>query len=694
MGSHQTVRIRNVALVGHAGVGKTTLGDALIEVAGAIARRGSVDDGTSILDADTTEAERRGSVSLAVASFDWTTDDGTSYRINLLDTPGHPDFTAEADAAIAVADLAVVVVSATDGLEVGTELAWAKCVERGLPRLVFVTREDKPRADFEGILGELTEAFGAGIAPIELPIGEAGTFHGVADVLTETGHEYDADGTHHLEPIPAELADHEHQVHDRVVEEIVAGDDTQLERYLDGEEVTPAELERTLATEVRSGVEFPVLVGSGATGVGVDRLAHYICALGPSPADREFTVVAGGDRVALTADADAAPLLYVFKTISDQYVGQVSLFRVMTGTLVPDTVLTEVATGAQERLHSLFHVRGNERTPTDRLCAGDIGAVTKLATTVTGATLAPDGSPVTIEPAPLPAAHLAVALVPHTQSDDDRLPEALQRLVREDPALRVDHDPLSRRAILRAVGDAHLAVALARLERSFGVAVDTEAVRIPYRRTITRTAESQGRVKKQSGGHGQFAVVDLRVSPLPRGDGFEFVDAIFGGAIPKHYVAAVEHGIEEAMATGGAGGDGIGMPVVDVRVECYDGRTHSVDSSDMAFKTAAMQGFFEAVAAAGPVVLEPIVTIEVRVPVEMQGDVLGDLSARRGKVVASGTSGPTQVIAAEVPLGELARYTMDLRAMTAGRGVHSVGATTYDMLPDHLVAEALGQYEH
>jgi elongation factor G len=339
------------------------------------------------------------------------------------------------------------------------------------------------------------------------------------------------------------MAAHEHEIHEQVVEEIVSGDDEQLERYLEGEEISTADLERTLAAEVLACVEFPVLVGSGTTGVGVDRLADYLCELGPSPAQRPTTVEAGDTLVEVEADAGQAPLLHVFKTVSDQFVGQISVFKVLTGTLHTDDVLVDVATGNDERLHNLLHLCGAEQAPATELVAGDIGAVTKLGSAVTGSTLAPRDTQVRVPAVTLPTAHLAIVLVPKTQTDDDRLGEALQRLTHEDPSLVVDYDPLSRRTVLRGVGDTHLAVALSRLEQRYGVSVDTAEVRVPYRRTVTTTAESQGRVKKQSGGHGQFAVVDLRVSPLPRGSGFEFVDAIVGGAIPKQYVSAVQQGI-------------------------------------------------------------------------------------------------------------------------------------------------------
>lgn len=685
--TYGTERIRNVALVGHGGAGTTTLAEAILHRAGVVNRAGSVEAGTTALDREPEELQRKSSVSLAVASFDWTASDGNAYHVNLLDTPGHPDFEAEADAALGVADLAVIVVSAADGVEVGTHLMWDTCAARSIPVLFFVTKEDKTRADYERVLADLRAAFGGGVTPIELPIGEEAAFRGVADVLAEVAHEYDPDGRRHVEPLPPDVAEHEHEIHERVVEEIVSGDDAQLERYLEGEMPSPADLERTLASEVLARTEFPVLVGSGATGVGVDRLVDYICELGPSPASRTVTVHAGDDAVEVTADPTGDPLLVVFKTVSDQYVGQISIFKVVSGTVTNDLVLRDVRSGNDERLHGLLQLRGSEQITVPRLVAGDIGAVTKLGTTGTGSTLAPAHLPVTVAPWPLPAAHLALALVPVTQSDDDKLSEALHKLVAEDPSLRISYDELSRRTVLHGVGDAHLAVALSRLERRYGVHVTTDAVRIPYRRTITRPVEVEGRVKKQSGGHGQFAVVNLRVAPLEPGAGLEFVDATVGGSIPKNYVAAVRHGVEEAMASGAGGG----IPIVDVRVECYDGKTHSVDSSDMAFKTAAAGGIAEAVQQAGPVLLEPISLVQLRVPSSCQGDVLGDLSARRGRVVGSDGDNGTQTIVAEVPAAELSRYAMELRAITAGRGTYTVEHHHYAPLPDHLSGKVLAE---
>ncbi len=551
--------------------------------------------------------------------------------------------------------------------------------------MVFVNKEDKPRADFHRVLDALRATFGSGFVPLELPLGEEESLHGVADVLTDQGFEYDPDGRHHAEPLPAEVADEEHRLHDELVEEIVSGDDEQLERYLAGDVPTTAELERTLAHELLDQLEFPVLCGSALTGVGVDRLADFICELGPSPADRPVTVRAGtGDAavsVEVAADKGAKPLAYVFKTVADQFVGQVSLFKVLSGTVAVDERLVSSSSGVEERMHGLFHLRGKDHLTTDRVVAGDIGAVAKLGDTATGATLAPKDSPVRVEGVTAPTPVFGLALKPVTQADDDKLSGALQRLLTEDACLAVERNEETSQTVLRGCGDTHVAVALERLARKFGVNVETEDVRVPYRETIIGSAEAEGKVKKQSGGHGQFAVAFLRVSPMGRGGGTEFVNSVVGGTIPKQYIPAVQRGVEETMATGGVHG----FPVVDVKVECYDGKFHSVDSSDMAFRTAASQGLKEALHKAGSAVLEPISLLTVVVPEGHQGDVLGDLNSRRGRV--SGTSslgdGHHEIVAL-VPAAEIQRYAVDLRSMTGGRGTFRAVHDHYDILPSHL----------
>lgn len=685
MKSYPTDRIRNVALVGHGGAGKTTLAEALLVRAGAVPRAGRVDDGTSVLDTEPEAVKRRMTLGVTLAPFEWKASDGQQYKVNLLDTPGYLDFESDVAAALSVADLAVFVVSAVEGVEVQTERLWRLAAEMQLPRMIFVSKEDRERADFHAVLDELQLAFGAGIAALELPLGEAGALHGVADVLSESALEYEADGTHHAEALPEAIAAEEHTLHDALLEEIVSGDDDQLERYLSGDVPTVAELERTLAQEVLQCTEFPVLLGSAVTGVGIDRLADFLCELGPSPAARAATVIAGDRTIAVEADAAGEPLAYVFKTIADPYIGQLSVFKLLSGTISADQRLLNSTTGIEERLHGLFQLRGREQLPITEVVAGDLAAVAKLSNTHTGDTLTPKTAPVTVQRPARAAPHYGVAIVPRTQADDDKLGNALARLQAEDPSLWVDRVEETHQTVLRGAGDTHVTVAIERLARKFGVQVDTAPVRVAYRETIAGTATAEGKLKKQSGGHGQFAVVNMKVGPLPRGEGFQFVDAIVGGAIPRNYIPSVQTGIEEAMAKGGVHG----FPVVDVQVEAFDGKYHSVDSSDMAFKTAAAHGFKEAMMAAGVLVLEPISQLTVTVPAAQQGDVLADITARRGRVQGSSTNDfGEQLVEALVPASELHRYAVELRSMTGGRGTFDVQHHHYDVLPTHLVEQA------
>lgn len=684
MSNPVTAHIRNVVLLGHGGSGKTSLVEALLARAGANARVGKVDDGTSTGDTEPESVKRKISLSLSLAPFDWK-DGDTTYRINLIDTPGYADFMGEVEAALLVADLAVFVVSAVEGVEVQTEVLWRRCAELGMPRLIFVNKEDKERADFHRVLEQLRSSFGSGIAPLELPLGEESSLHGVADVLSDQAFEYEPGGTHRAEPLPQDIEDEEHALHEALVEEIVSGDDEQLERYLSGEVPSVVELERTLAMEVLQGKEFPVLLGSALTSVGIDRLADFICEIGPSPADRPVTVAAGDTVVEVAADPAGNPLAVVFKTIADPFVGQLSLFKVLSGTIKTDDHLINTSSGTDERLHGLFRLRGKDQTAVGSVVAGDIAAVAKLTHTRTGDTLAPKGSPVRASGPTIPPAIYGVAVRPCTQSDDDKLGGALHRLQAEDPALLVERNEETRQTVVKGLGDTHVAVSLERLARKFGVNVETEDLRVPYRETVVGTAEAEGKVKKQSGGHGQYAVANLRVAPLERGAGFQFVDKIVGGAIPRQFIPAVHKGVEETMVQGGVHG----FPVVDLRVECFDGKYHSVDSSEMAFKTAASQGLKEAMAAAGVVVLEPISLVTVTVPSAYQGDVMGDINARRGRV--QGTNAlehGEQEIVAHVPTAEIVRYAIDLRSMTGGRGRFAAVHDHYDVLPSHLVDRA------
>jgi elongation factor G len=678
-----TPRIRTVALVGAAGSGKTTLAEALLHRAGVLTRPGRIEEGSTVTDHEPEEIARGISLGLGVAPFRWRAPDGLDYDLTLLDTPGSPDFAGAVDQALVAADLAVLVVSAVDGVQSGTHVAWRAAAEAGLPVVVVVTKEDKARADFRLVLADLRDAFGDGLVAIELPLGEESSFHGLADVLSQEGYAYEVDGHHHSEALPDDVAAEEHQLHDEVTEEIVSHDDEQLERYLSGDEPTASELERTLAHEVRDREAFPVLVASGVTGVGVDRLADLICELGPSPADRPGRVLAGETVVEVDADPAGPTLVHAFRTVADPFVGQVTLLRVLSGTVRPGDRLLNTHTRTEERLPGLFLLRGKDHVPVDAVVAGQVAAVAKLTATPTGSLLADRSGPGAAMRAPARRERqpvYAVALEPVSQSDDDRLSAALARLLAEDPTLEIDRS--GDRTVLRGLGDVHLQVALERLARVFGVHVTTSAVPVGYRETIRRAVEAEGKVKKQSGGHGQYAVVQLRVSPLPHGEGFEFVDSVVGGAIPRNYMTAVQRGVVEGMAAGGPHG----YPVVDLRVEVYDGKAHSVDSSDMAFRTAAASGVREALVAAGTVVLEPISHVEVVVPASAQGDVMSDLSSRRGRITATTSLDDGTVrIEAAVPEAELGRYVLDLRSITGARAELTIAPDRYEVCPEHLV---------
>ncbi len=676
MRSYSPAKIRNVALVGHGGAGKTTLTEALLHRAGVIGRPGRVEDGTTVTDFDP-EGQKRGlSVSVALAPFEW--DD---HKINVLDCPGYADFLPDALAALRVADLAVFVVSAVEGVEVQTEIVWKAAAELRLPRLIFVNKLDRERASFERTLEQLQASFGAGIAPLELPIGEEGSFRGVADLLSDTAITYES-GNATTGPIPDEMAVREHSVHDSLVEGIVVADDDLMERYLEGDIPSVKQLEETLAHGVASAQVFPVLCGSATREVAVDRLATFICEIGPSPVDRPPLVVEAGDGTSeVTPDPSGPPLAWVWKTVVDRHVGRISLFKVLSGSLRSDEVLVNSRTRADERMHALFTLRGKEQIPVDGFAVGDIGAVAKLADVATGDTLAPKGTPVAV---PSPAAvepALTIGIRPRSKGDEDKLMTALHRLQDEDPVLTVRRDDETHQTLLGGSGETHLAIVTERLARKFGVEVETEEVVVPYRETVTGTADAEGKYKKQTGGHGQFGVADIRLAPRERGAGFEFVDQIVGGAIPRQFIPAVQKGIEEAMAAGGVHG----WPVVDVSVTLVDGKFHSVDSSEMSFKMAGSLAFREAMEKAGPILLEPISHVEVVVPSAYQGDVMGDLNGRRGRVqgTETGEDGDS-VVTALVPTSEILRYAIDLRSMTGGRGRFSAVHDHYDPLPQHL----------
>ncbi len=671
-------QVNKVALVGQAGVGKTSLAEALLATAHAIPRKGRVEDGTTVCDFEPEELSRHSSLSLSLAALE---QDG--HKLNLLDTPGLPDFVAEVEAALGVADVALFVVSASEGIGPHTETLWGLADELGLPRVVFVNKLDHERADYDGVLSELRERFGAPLVPLELPLDAGPGFSGIADLLAEQALSYNGDGAGHPGPIPDGLAETEHRVHEELVEGIVVADDALVERYLEGSAPTAAELTATLSTGVAAGRVVPVLCGSATTDVGIDRLAQLLAGLAWH--HHRVHLRAGDVELDLEPSGDGEPLARVFKTVVDPFIGRISLLEVLSGTLHPDEQLVNARTHAEERLHVLESLLGKRATPITEAVAGDVVAVPKLHDVRVGDTLAPRGSPVVADPIRISEPTAQVAIRPRTTGDEDKLMGALQRLVDEDPGLRVERVEETHQVVLSGMGETHLQVALERLATKLHVTTDVEELRVPYRQTISSPAAAEGRHKKQTGGHGQFGVVHLRLEPLERGAGFVFEDAVVGGAIPRQFIPAVEKGVRRAMAQGGE----LGYPVVDVKAIVDDGKSHPVDSSEASFEQAGALAFNEALRLAEPCALEPISRVEIRVPSAYLGDVLGDLNGRRGRVLHSGgDERGDQEVVAMVPTSELTRYGIDLRALSAGRARFRSAHDHYEPVPVRILERA------
>ena len=664
-------------LVGHNGSGKTSLAEALLFRAGMIGRPGTIERGDTVLDNDVEERTLRQSVSMAMASFDWN-----DHRINLIDTPGHADFRGEALLGLTAADLAVFVIDGVAGVQSQDIILWRAAAEMGLPRLVFVNKLDRERSSFDRTLAQVREVFGSHADPAELPIGEESGFHGVTDVLTHHAFVYDV-GHAEAVAVPDELADAERVEHEHLVEDVIELDDALLERYLSGDEPSTEQLEQLLHDALDQALVFPVLCGSATTPIGTDQLADFICRVGPAPGDAGATVVdtpAGPTDV--VPDPQAPAMVLVFKTAINEFLGQISIFRVLSGTIRADDVLVNPRSGSRERLHNLISLSGASQTHVDEVVAGDIAAVTKLDETRTGDTLAPDGTPVTARVPRLPRPVYSVAIAAVKQSDEDRLATTLRRLVIEDPTLTVHHDSSTGQTLLSGGGETHVRVALARIERA-GVALDLDDMRVAYRETLAGTVEVEGKHKKQSGGHGQFGIASVRFEPLPEGSGFQFDSEVTGGVIPKNLVPAVGTGVREAMERGGR----YGFPMVDVKAVCTGGKHHSVDSSEMSFKMAGSLALRQAIAEVGVEVLEPVSEIAVHVPVSFHGEVLGDLNSRRAQILGNDTdpSGEVTTIQALVPTAEIVRYAIDLRSISGGSGSFEVEHHGYQKLPANLL---------
>jgi elongation factor G len=681
MKAYSPEAIRNVGLFGHQGTGKTSLIEALVFLSGATTRVGRIEDGNTVCDYEPEEIKRSLSVSLALAPIEWR-----NHKINLIDVPGYADFIGEAQAALRVVDLAVFVLSAVDGVQVQHQILWGLAAKLGIPRMVFINKLDRERASFSRTLTDLSEKLASGFAPVDLPLGEEHDLHGIVDVLEEKAYHYDAAGKASPAELSGTAAGEAGRLHMQIIESVAESDDGLLERYLEGEELSAHEVAAGLSSGLLAGSVFPVLAGSATHLVGVDRLADFIVEEGPSPAARGAARSADGS--AERPPSPAAPLsAFVFKTVSDPYVGRISLFRVCSGTLHPDSSVFNASNAGDERIGQVFAIRGKTQVPLTEVPAGDIAAVAKLARTSSGDTLTDKGSPIVYPRLEAPDRVLAKAIAPKTKGDEDKLMTGLARLQEEDPALAVERNAETHQTLLWGTGETHLDVTLDRLHRKFGVDVAELPLRIPYRETVARKAQALGRHVKQTGGHGQYAIAHLEVEPAERGSGFEFVDKIVGGAIPNQFIPSVQKGVEKTMA------DGVlaGYPVVDVRVTLDDGKFHPVDSSDLAFQLAGGVAFKEAANAAGVILLEPIMDLEVVVPDAYLGDIMGDLNSKRGRIQGTEAIGGHQIVKAKVPMAEVARYAIDLRSMTGGQGTFRLAHSHYEEVPAHLVDKIVAE---
>jgi elongation factor G len=687
---YEPANIRNIALVGHGGAGKTMLTEALLYAAGATTRLGKIEDGTATTDFEPEEHTHQISVSLAMAPIEWN-----GNKINVIDCPGYADFMGDVVSALRVCDAALFVVSAVDGVEVQHELIWDMVEDLGLPRLIVINKMDRERASFSNVLSQLQNAFGTKPFPLHVPIGEEHEFNGVVDLLKMQCFGYDQSTPKgSSQDVPGDVQAQVDDYRGRLVEAAAEGDDALLEKYLEEGELNEKEISTGLSGAVASATTAPVLVSSATHLVGIDLVADTICSLVPSPLERPAvagTSKPGADDEVTRKPAPSEPLTsFVFKSISDPYVGKVSLFRVFSGSLRPDHHALNATNGSDERVGQVFYMVGKEHVNAPEIVCGDIGAVAKLAHTHTGDTLCETKSPIVLPRIEFPEPLLSVAVAPKSRGDEDKLMSALARLVEEDPVLHVERRAETHQTVVSGLGEAHLGVVLERMKRKFGVEVEQLSLRIPYRETVKGSAQYESRYVKQSGGRGQYAVAHLEVEAQPEGAGYEFVNKITGGAIPQNFIPSVDKGIQGALHEGVLAG----YPVVDVKVTLFDGKYHTVDSSDMAFQIAGSIGFKEACKQATLTLLEPIMDVEVRVPEAMLGDIMGDMNSKRGRILGTEPDRRGyQLVRAQAPLAEMARYAIDLRSMTGGRGTFSMKPSHYEEVPQHLQSHVIEDAE-
>jgi elongation factor G len=670
--------IRNVALVGHSGAGKTQLASALLFGTGAVNRFGKVDDGSTVTDYDEEAVARKHTLSASPAFFEWN-----KTKVNLIDTPGAGNFLGDMRAALRVVDAAIVVVDAVSGVQVSTEKAWATAAEFDLPRLIVCHRLDRDRASLERVLDSMRTAFGRECVPVQLPIGEATGFSGVVDLIGMKAYAFarDQSGAMTETAIPDELQAPAAAAREALIEVVAEADDALMEKFFEAGTLTNEELVAGLRTAVRDGRLFPVFCASGLQNVGVLPLADAITTYVPSPAERGFvgTDTVTGEPVRRST-SDRGLILWVWKTVADQFAGRITLFRVISGTVRSDSTIQNLTREQPERIGHLLVLEGKTQTHVPELQAGDLGAVAKLRDTHTNDTLGDPQAHFRVTPTKFAEPVLAYAMTPKSRSDEDKIGPAMQRLLEEDPSIGYTRDPQTHDLLLSGQGQQHIEVTVAKLRRRFGVEVTLKPPRIPYRETITAAVEAHGRHKKQTGGHGQFGDCKIRMEPLARGAEFEFVDDIFGGSIPRQFVPAVEKGIQDARQRGYLAG----YPVVDFRVTVFDGSYHDVDSNELSFKMAGRLAFRDAMSRARPTLLEPIMNVEVYAPSDYAGDLMGDLNSRRGRIAGMDTRGASTVIRATVPMSEMLSYEQTLTSQTGGRGGYHMEFSHYEEVPGHL----------
>jgi elongation factor G len=679
-------KIRNIAVVGHRGAGKTSLVEALLFTAGAKNRLGAVMDGTTTMDHDEDEIKRQMTISAGLAHIDWA-----NHKTNLVDTPGEASFINEALGTLSVVEGVLMVVNAVTKVEVQTERVWKRATEMGVSRVVAVNMMDRERADFGEAVKALRARFGDEVVAIALPIGEEAGFKGVVDLIDMKAYTYSGTTGKGTEgPVPADLQAAAAEARETLVDRVAEADDALLEKYLEGTELTHDEITAALRTAVAAGSVSPVIPVAATKNIGSDRLLDLLLSV-PSPVARGSHVAlkgaSGTDEVELAPEASASTALFVFKTIYDQFSGRVNLVRLFSGKIATDTQLLNSRTNEKERTGNILLMQGKETKTMEEAGAGDIVALAKLKDTGTGDTLSDVAHPVHFARYEFPPPAISFAITPKTRGDEEKVSNGLRRLGEEDPAMELRFDPQTKEMLISGTSQVHVEVILDKLKRRFGVEVELHPPQVPYRETLRKKANAQGRHKKQTGGRGQFGDCWIEVEPLPRSGGYQFEDAIFGGSIPRNFIPAVEKGIIDAMERGVVAG----YPVVDVKVKLYDGSYHNVDSSELAFRLAGTLAWNKAMTEAMPVLLEPVMNVAVIAPEASMGDIMGDLSSRRGRPQGSESMGEMHIIRAQVPLAEMLTYAPQLRSMTAGRGSFTLEFDHYDEVPSHLVEKIVAE---